>query len=90
MKPIQFPEQTHTLAEDQEEYIPIPVYIGVPPQHETISCWKLSWKERFEILRSGKLWVRQLTFGEKFHPILPEAFTPFIHDINQLIEEELK
>lgn len=61
MEPIEFPEQTKVLEPpegwDQEENgecgrLPVGVYDG-----QVISCWKLSWKERLQMLFCGRLWV---------------------------------
>ncbi len=90
MKPISFKEHTHVLAKDQKEYLPLPVFMGEPPEHDVVSCWKMSLLERIKILFTGIVWIRQLTFGNKFHPILPEIKTPFIHSMDEIIDEELK
>lgn len=68
MKAIKFPEQTHILAENQEEYKQLPVHVTDDSDRQMISCHKLNWRERIKILFTGKLWHSQLTFGSKFSP----------------------
>ena len=51
-KPIQFPEVNFTWQgwpadEKREEVLDLPAYRG---EGQTISCWKLTWRERFSIL----------------------------------------
>ncbi len=75
MEAIEFKEQTKILAKDQKEYIPLPVF---DDGREMISCYKVSFKERIKILFGAKLWLRQLTFGEKLQPQLPTIEFPFV------------
>ena len=75
MKPIKFEGYNLILAEDQPEYLPLPV--DRDSEGLTISCWKLSWKERFKILFTGVLWIQQLTFKSPLQPIAPSVETPF-------------
>ena len=72
MKPIPFPEQTKILAPLKSRNakqlggcvdLPVALYNG-----QVISCWKLSWKERFKMLLCGKLWVFVVS-GETQPPI---------------------
>lgn len=67
MKPIEFEEQTVVYAKDQPEYLPLPAVIdnGV-----ATFCWKLSWRERFQLLWHGLLWHQVLTFNEPLQPQL--------------------
>lgn len=74
MKPTTFPEQTCVLAEDQPEYQPLPVCrIG----DEVISCWELTLWDRLLVFFTGRIWLRQLTFGELLQPQLPQVESPF-------------
>ena len=75
MHPIEFPEQNSVLAEDQPEYLPLPSHRA--DDGEVISCWSLSWRERLRVLWTGRLWLRQLTFGELLQPQLLEVESPF-------------
>jgi hypothetical protein len=77
MKPISFREVNVTLAKDQPEYLPLPVY---QDGSETISCWKLSWRERFKVLFTGRMWYRQMNFRQPLQPQRPEIDCPFARD----------
>ena len=71
MNPVEFKESNCTYAEDQPEYLPLPVFKSDSPSGECISCWQLSWKERFKILFTGKLWLSMWTFNKPLTPVLP-------------------
>jgi len=74
MTPIEFPQQNKVLAKDQPEYVPLPVFMDAA---ETVSCWKLTIIERLKLLLTGKLWLRQMNFGEPLQPQLPTVDYPF-------------
>lgn len=74
MQPIEFPEQNKIWAKDQPEYLPLPAYTD---NEQTISCWKLTWRERLALLFTGRLWLRQMNFGQSLQPQLPTIETPF-------------
>jgi hypothetical protein len=78
MKPIKFPEHNIVYAEDQPEYLPLPVFKNNSPQGECVSCWKLSFRERLRILWTGKLWVSLMTFNK---PLTPSYFTTKKSDV---------
>ncbi len=75
MKPIEFPEQTQIWAENQPPYLPLPAYTN---DAETISCWALTWRERLKMVFTGRLWLRQMNFGEALQPQAPTADCPFV------------
>lgn len=75
MTPIEFAEQTIVWAKNQPPYLPLPAYTN---EQETISCWKLTWRERFQVLFSGKLWLRQMNFNQPLQPQAPSVQSPFI------------
>ncbi len=77
MEAIEFQQQTRVLAEDQEEYLPLPVW---QDDEETISCYKLSWLERFRMLCTGIFWLRQLHFGGPLQPQRPQLESPFVQE----------
>lgn len=77
MTPIEFPQQTTIWAKDQPLYLPLPAYTN---KIETISCWKLTWMERIKILFSGKLWLRQMNFGDNLQPQAPCVESPFLNE----------
>jgi hypothetical protein len=76
MIPIEFPQQTVIWAKNQPPYLPLPAYTN---DKETISCWKLTWRERFKLLITGVFWLRQMNFGEKLQPQAPTVDIPFIN-----------
>ncbi len=82
MKPTEFPEQTDVLARNQPEYLPLPVWRG-GPEGEVVSCWRLSWRERFTLLVTGCVWVRVLTFGDPLQPQVVEARSPFVRSTGE-------
>lgn len=68
MKPIQFPGVTHTLAEDQPQYMPLPIQHLHNEQETVLSCWEVT-DEDIELLRqTKKIWVEQWTFGGLLQP----------------------
>ncbi len=75
MTPTTFPEVTVTWAKDQPPYLPLPAYTD---EQQTITCWALTWRERFAVLFGGKLWLSQMNFGQPLQPQRPSVQTPFI------------
>ena len=66
MEPIEFNEQTEIV---KTNYIPFPIhYDNFNGRGKSTSCWKLTWKERFKIFRTGIIWNSQLTFGKTYQP----------------------
>jgi hypothetical protein len=69
MKPIKFPEHNVVFAKNQPQYQPLPVLKYSSPEGDVVSCWALSWKERFRILFSGRIWLCLMTFNDPLQPI---------------------
>ena len=80
MKPIDFPESNKVWAEDQPEYMPLPAYTD---DEVTVSCWRLSWKERIVALFRGRFWLRQLNFGQALQPQSVSVFSPFASQVRE-------
>lgn len=74
MTPIEFPEQNVVFAKDQPEYLPLPAFRNDSQQGEVISCWKLSFVERLQILFTGKLWICLLSFNKPLTPSRPSVY----------------
>jgi hypothetical protein len=74
MIPVKFPESTTTFAEAQPEYLLLPAWTD---GKEVISCWRLGLLERLKVLFSGRLWLRQLSFGKPLQPQRPQVECPF-------------
>ena len=78
MKPIEFKDQNIIFAEDQQEYLNLPACTYENKSGAgIISCWKLTWKERFKIFFTGILWINVRTFNNPPQPIRPMVEYPF-------------
>jgi hypothetical protein len=60
-----------TYAKDQPEYLPLPAHRAA--DGTVTSCWSLTWRERLQVLRTGRLYISMLTFGEPLQPLLPSV-----------------
>jgi hypothetical protein len=76
MQPIDFPEKTHAIAKDQDQYLTLPAHVDNSPERVVTSCWQLNAKELNEILHTGKIWIQQYSFGYPVQPILPSVVKP--------------
>ncbi|XWN36064.1 MAG: hypothetical protein ROO71_08870 [Balneola sp.] len=72
MKPIKFKEHNVVFAENQDEYQSLPALRDSSQFGYVITCWKLTFWERFKILITGKMWSNVITFH---HPLQPQFFT---------------
>jgi hypothetical protein len=72
MKPIEFDGCNMIMAKDQPEYNPMPGLAFGDDQGTVLYCWKLTWRERFKLLLTGKLWQYMITFGR---PQTPQLLT---------------
>jgi hypothetical protein len=54
MKPIKFKGYNVIYAENQPEYIPLPVYKD--KDGTVVSCWKFTILERIKVLLFGKMY----------------------------------
>lgn len=68
MKPIKFKHQNVVFAENQDEYLNLPAL--KLDSGEVISCWKMSFKDRFKVLLTGKVWISLLSFNKPLTPYL--------------------
>jgi len=68
MKPVEFKHQNIVFAKDQPEYQPLPALKLSTVEGEVISCWKLSFRERFRILFLGRVWLSLMSFNEPLTP----------------------
>lgn len=78
MKPITFPQSNVVYAKDQPEYLPLPAYRD---EAQTISLWRLSWRERLTVLVRGRLWLRQMNFGRSLQPQRIQVESPFAVEV---------
>ena len=77
MKPIEFPEQNVVWAKNQLPYLPLPAYTD---KNYTISCWKLSWRDRFVLLVRGKVWLSLRNNGQPLQPSRVDVDYPFLKE----------
>jgi len=68
MKAIEFPEVNLRIAEDQDEYMTLPAYMN-PHEGSITSCFELDDDEIEEIVKSKKLFIKVLNFGQPMQPI---------------------
>jgi hypothetical protein len=83
MKPIEFEEQNCVYAEDQPEYLPLPVFKEKGEEGAVTSCWALTWRaltwrERLRLLWTGRVWLTVWTFNEPLQPQLLRVNYPFV------------
>lgn len=67
------------FAKDQPQYLQLPA-VNVTYEDGTrsvISSYRLTWRERLKILFTGRLWLEQLTFGQRLQPQRPTVNEPF-------------
>lgn len=74
MKPVEFPQHNIVWAKDQPEYLPLPAYTD---REYTVTCYALTWRERFAVLLRGRLWFSQMNFGAPLQPQRPSVESPF-------------
>jgi hypothetical protein len=75
MTPVSFPEQNAVLAENQKEYVPLPVHRT--REGLVVSCWRPTFWQRIKLLVTGRLWVLTLTFGDPLQPLMVQTEKPF-------------
>ena len=71
MENIKFDESNIVIAKDQDEFKALWAYMD---DEVTVSCYKLSFKERLKILFSGELWIGQVNFGMPLQAQLPSVY----------------
>ncbi|MCK5017415.1 MAG: hypothetical protein KAS32_10145 [Candidatus Peribacteraceae bacterium] len=67
MDPIKFEGMNVVLAEDQPQYIPLPVCKEA--DGKMTSVWKLTDEEKELIAKGGKVCLSQSTFNQPFQPV---------------------
>lgn len=78
MKPIEFKEQNVIYAKDQPEYLPLPALKYPGGNGEVVTCWRLSFWERFYILFTGRMWLSLLSFNQ---PLTPSFLSVKKHEV---------
>lgn len=75
MIPAFFSEAQIVMAINQPEYQSLPVHVD---QYAiATSCWELTAAEIATIIKTKRIWIRQMTFGETLQPQLPQVENPF-------------
>jgi len=64
----EFEEVNIRMAEDQDEYETLPAYMNKEEGSLTF-CFQLNKEELDEIQKTGCIWFKQLTFGQKMNPV---------------------
>lgn len=78
MQLVEFPEQTVVYAKDQPEYLPLPAHQVPGREGEIICCWRLSWRERLQLLLRGRIWHSVLTFHQPLQPQMLHVRKPLM------------
>lgn len=82
MKPIKFKQATVELQkpENMTDEECSPLWVFIDNNTTCISCWRLSWKERFKLLFHGNIWLSILS-GKTQPPVwLSADKTVFINE----------
>lgn len=83
MIPTAFPEQNKTLTKPQgmtdEECGSLPVYND---GEQSVSCWRMSWRERLSALWHGKVWL-QVYAGQTQPPVSLTAASSIFTEASQ-------
>lgn len=75
---VEFPQANCALAKDQPEYETLHVFVDKSkPEVPMTACFQLNKDEIEEIVRTGKLWFTQMTFGQLFQLISMSTQDPF-------------
>jgi len=72
MRAVKFNEVNVTAAENQPEYLPLPICKLGDENGTVVFCMKLSFLERLRVLFLGNVWVSLLTFNK---PLTPSFLT---------------
>lgn len=68
MKAVEFPEVNVRIAESQPEYETLPAFHN-PKEGSMTFCFELSPDELEQIGKTGKIYIKQLTFNRAMQPI---------------------
>ncbi|MBQ3765872.1 MAG: hypothetical protein II874_03960 [Bacteroidales bacterium] len=68
MENVKFEGCNTVYGADQPEYKPLHAQ---RTGNVTITCYRLSFKERVKLLFTGLLWLGQMNFGQPLQPQLP-------------------
>jgi len=74
MKPIKFKQSEIEIAKNQDEYLNLPAHVD--EDGIVTACWGMTWKERFSVLFSGKMFIQVMTFGGSLQPMKLDVNNP--------------
>jgi hypothetical protein len=80
MKPIVFKNCTCEYAKHQKEFKALPAFKA--ENGEVITCWQMTWKERFKSFFTGKVWLHQQTYNNPLQAVFMQVDYPFTNDQN--------
>ena len=86
MKAIKTKDTNCVYAENQDEYLSLPVC--KTDDGVITSCWKFSLWERIKILLFGKLYLQILTFNNSLQPVRLDVHNPIGKEIFMKGEED--
>jgi len=75
VKPVPFKEMSYTIAAHQPPYRPLPAYCSLQ-DGLVVCCWKLTWRERLDVLLLGTVWHQIRTFNRPLQPQLLTTTKP--------------
>jgi hypothetical protein len=73
MTPVEFPGYNVVIGKNQPQYQPLPALVLHDEQGTVITCWGISDEELEQIVKTKRIYFKQLTFYSAFQPILPLA-----------------
>lgn len=68
MKPVEFKGQNVVFGQDQPEYQPLPALRM--PDGEVITCWETTDEQLQEVIRTKRVYLKQLTFNGPLQPVM--------------------
>lgn len=75
----------HTYGMSKPEYQRLHVVKYKSRQGIVVACFGMTWKERFRMFFSGKVWLSVMTFDHKLQPIQLSA-TPLNYSVIDLMK----
>jgi hypothetical protein len=87
MKPMSpvvpgFEGEEIVFAKDQPEYIPLPA-LPVDSAQKVITRWRLSWRERLQVLFHGDVYLWVWTFRRPLQPVALETSVPALGEMKR-------
>lgn len=67
MEPVRFKEMNTVYGKEQDEYFDLPSY--KTENGDVTTIWKLTFKERLQVLFGSKIILRMKTFNKPLQPV---------------------